>query len=88
MLRKLGRESKDPKIAAQARDLAANVEANRQTAAYNQAVDKLKAKDYAGAVAILDRLIAETKDAALAAKARDLRGWAKQGLAGEPAPSR
>jgi len=88
MLQKVARESKDPKIARQARDLAASVETTREMASYNQARDKFKRQDYAGAVAILDRLIAETRDAALAEKARDLRGWAKEALAGQPAPSR
>jgi tetratricopeptide (TPR) repeat protein len=88
MLQKVARESKDRQIVRQARDLAANIETTGQMASYNQALDKFKGKDYAGAIAILDRLIAGTKDAALAEKARDLRGWAKQGLAGQPAPSR
>ena len=88
LLQEVARESKDPAIARQAREMAASVEANRDSAEYNQALEKVKAGDHAGAVAILDRLIARTKDAALAARARDLRGWAKQGAAGQPAPSR
>jgi tetratricopeptide (TPR) repeat protein len=88
MLQKVAREGKDPQIARQARDLAATVEKTWQAASYNQALDKFRSRDYAGAIAILDRLIAGTRDAALAEKARDLRGWAKQGLAGQPAPSR
>jgi tetratricopeptide (TPR) repeat protein len=88
MLQKVARESKDPKIARQAREIAASVEANKDTAAYNEALEKFKGKDYAGAVAILDRLIAGTRDTDLAGKARDLRAWAKQALAGQPATSR
>jgi hypothetical protein len=81
-------DSQDAGVVTQARDLLTKVEGNRDTAAYNQALDKFKRKDYAGAVTILDRLIAVTRDTALAGKARDLRGWAKQGLDGQPAPSR
>jgi tetratricopeptide (TPR) repeat protein len=88
ILRQVAHDSQDAGVVAQARDLLTKVEANRDTAAYNQALDKFKRKDYTGAVAILDHLIAVTRDTDLAGKARDLRGWAKQGLAGQPAPSR
>jgi tetratricopeptide (TPR) repeat protein len=88
MLNMVARDSKDPKIAQEARDQMAKVEASRGTDAYNQAIQKFNHHDYTGAVAILDRLIADTKDTALADKARELRGWAQQALAGKPAPSK
>ncbi|HYV85606.1 MAG TPA: tetratricopeptide repeat protein [Patescibacteria group bacterium] len=88
ILRRLARDSKDPQVVKQAKEMLTTVEANRQSAAYNQALAKFQQQDFAGAVAILDRLIAETKDPDLADKARDLRGWAKQGLTSRPAPSR
>lgn len=87
-LQKVAHDSKDPKIGQEARNQLAILEANRPKAEYNLAVKKFNHKDYAGAIAILDRLIAGTKDAALADKARELRGWAKQAMAGPPAPSR
>lgn len=88
ILNRLLKSTSDPAVQKQLRDLLAQVELGRQGALYNQAVEKTQKKDYAGALAIIDRLQPAVRDPKLLGMIKDLRRSVEQAGARPPAPSR
>ena len=74
--------SPEPKLAAEARDLLAEV---RAVGLYNGAVEKARTKDYRGALALLDRMPPEVKDHRVVAAAATLRKQVKEAMSQAPA---
>jgi len=74
--------SPEPKVEAEARQLLSELHA---VGLYNGAVEKARAKDYRGALALLDRMPPEVKDHPVVAAAATLRKQVKEAMGQAPA---
>ncbi|HUD71990.1 MAG TPA: hypothetical protein VMQ62_08515, partial [Dongiaceae bacterium] len=84
ILNRLLKSTKDTATQKELRDLLAQVERGRQSALYNDAVAKMKQKDYAAVRAILDRLQPQVKDPKLLGLVTELRRSLDQAGAAPP----